>query len=87
MNYSIELSGLDGSNSLAFLAALGTLCTPFQRNGYEALFGMSSVRAAWRPVIHVDLPMSQDDFVRRSMLVYPHQYRPPKSFLNSMISS
>jgi hypothetical protein len=50
--YEIELSGLDGSNLLAYLAALGTLRVLAEVEP-EQTVGMSWVDAGcWRPVVH-----------------------------------
>ena len=63
MSSEIELAGLDGSNPLAFLAALGTLRT------LALAFPESRVRmswrpsAAWRPVLSTDRDWSADDIV------------------------
>ena len=63
MSHSIELSGLDGSNPLAFLAALGTL-DAFSVE-MESRMSWSVGNGAWRPTIHINVPLNQDDFIQR----------------------
>jgi hypothetical protein len=55
MREPLELSGLDGSNPLAFLAALGTLRT-LSAAWPDRGVGMSwrQSRGAWRPLVHGD---------------------------------
>lgn len=63
MTHQIQLSGLDGSNPLAFLAALGTL------RSLTSAFPDSGVRmswtatGAWRPVLHTNQPTSEDQLI------------------------
>jgi hypothetical protein len=63
MNHSIELCGLDGSNPLAFLAALGTLRVVSKE--LDARVSWAARGGAWRPVIHINSPLNQDEFVQR----------------------
>jgi hypothetical protein len=63
MSHAIELSGLDGSNSLAFLAALGTLSALSKET--DARLSWNDRQGAWRPVIHINLPLKEDDFIQR----------------------
>ena len=48
---SLLLNGLDGSNPLAFLAAVGTLCVLSDRFGAAACLGWKSTPGGWRPVL------------------------------------
>lgn len=50
--FEVELSGLDGSNPLAFLAAVGTLrALTLATSGAGARMGWRQSTGAWRPVI------------------------------------
>ena len=59
--HPLALTGLDGSNPLAFLAALGTL-----RLADRAWRGTRlswEVRGQWTPVLHLPKPVSEDELV------------------------
>lgn len=63
MSGELELVGLDGSNPLAFLAALGTLRTAtLAWPGREVALGWQSA-GAWRPVLRVEGAPSADEFI------------------------
>ena len=52
-NYEIELSGLDGSNLLAFMAALGTVrVLSATESGMECALSWKESMGIWRPIIH-----------------------------------
>ena len=57
MSYELELSGLDGSNPLGFLAALGTLAE--LSADPSTIYRMSWVAASgvWRPRLHTEGPL------------------------------
>ena len=57
---SLELAGLDGSNPLAFLAALGTLRTLSAVWPDATLRLHWEPRGAWRPVVLADRPLAPD---------------------------
>jgi len=63
-SHRLVLTGLDGSNPLAFLAALGALRT-LSEVCTQRHVRMSWQRAAgWNPVLHVDSPLSDDALVQ-----------------------
>lgn len=53
MNQSLTLSGLDGSNPLAFLAALGTLRGLTRAWPDQTVHMAWTVNAGWRPQVHL----------------------------------
>ena len=57
MTYELELTGLDGSNPLGFLAALGTLAE--LSADPSTIYRMSWVTASgvWRPRLHTEQPL------------------------------
>ncbi|MEQ1825821.1 MAG: hypothetical protein ABL921_07730, partial [Pirellula sp.] len=57
MNYELELTGLDGSNPLGFLAALGTLAE--LSADPLTIYRMSwvVVSGVWRPRLHTERPL------------------------------
>lgn len=60
MSYAIELPGLDGSNSLGFLAALGTLRT------VATAWPKHGIRMSWRglqPELHSDVEATPDGII------------------------
>ena len=63
MSNSIELTGLDGSNPLAFLAALGALRT-LALAWSDADVRLSwCLRGAWHPVLHATSPLQQTNLI------------------------
>jgi hypothetical protein len=62
MNHTLELSGIDGSNPLAFLAALGALRT--LSNEPDVRMSWANRNGAWRPIIHSTLPLMRDELTR-----------------------
>jgi CRISPR-associated endonuclease/helicase Cas3 len=70
---SVELTGLDGSNPLAFLAAVGTLRLADQAFDGRARLGWRRV-GRWVPVLYV--PIDNDELVGR---LYPFVHRQPNA--------
>jgi hypothetical protein len=63
MNHSLELTGFDGQNPLAFLAALGTLRT-LTLAWPDADVRLSwHLRGAWHPMLHATCPLHQANVV------------------------
>jgi hypothetical protein len=63
MNEELLLAGLDGSNPLAFLAALGTLRTlTLARPGARTALRWQA-DSAWRPVLYLSPPLTADEVV------------------------
>ena len=61
-NNILGLSGLDGSNPLAFLAALGTLrCLSLMHPESEYRLGWRPLSGAWRPFIESEIEASESD--------------------------
>jgi CRISPR-associated endonuclease/helicase Cas3 len=61
----IILSGLDGSNPLAFLAALGTLrLVSFAHPGQEAELSWAIRCGTWKPSLHLSIEIDQSSFVQ-----------------------
>jgi hypothetical protein len=63
MSHSIELTGFDGSNPLAFLAALGTLRTltlAWPDTGVRLSWHL---HGAWHPMVHAARPLQQASLV------------------------
>jgi hypothetical protein len=60
----LELTGIDGANPLAFLAALGTLRTlSLARPQSEVKMAWMVHKGAWRPALVASLPLNEDDVV------------------------
>jgi hypothetical protein len=57
------LSGLDGSNPLAFLAAIGTLRTTVKAFPEQQVRLSWSVITGWRPILHLGVDFDEDTFV------------------------
>jgi hypothetical protein len=61
---TLELTGLDGANPLAFLAALGTLrLADLLHPGHARL--RWTRRGKWTPRLELPDPVTQDTFLRR----------------------
>lgn len=61
---ALELTGIDGGNPLAFLAALGTLRTlsmAWPQSDVKMTWTAGS--RAWRPVLFASLPLGEEDVV------------------------
>jgi CRISPR-associated endonuclease/helicase Cas3 len=81
--YELSLPGLDGSNPLAFLAALGTLsiCRRISESEKPPEAFAHGVRMSWnrqaRPVLHLAQPMTSDelvDAILRSLEHFPESH-------------
>ena len=57
MTYEIELSGLDGSNPLGFLAALGTLAELSADPSMTYRMSWGTMSGIWRPRLHTNSPL------------------------------
>lgn len=59
------LKGLDGGNPLGFLAALGTLrVSALAWAGWRFKLSWSDRQGGWRPILQVDKPLEQDDWLQ-----------------------
>lgn len=63
MSTEIELTGLDGSNALAYMAALGTLRVLEMAWPAQGVRMSWRARASWLPVVHVDRPCGEDELI------------------------
>ena len=62
MSVSLELTGLDGSNPLGFLAALGTLAETSREADLDCRMGWAFVSGVWNPHVVMRRPVDREEF-------------------------